>query len=261
MKRVLLALMALTLFSMLTTASVAGELPIITIPKGTTPTIDGVISPGEWTAAGVVTFPTSGGDCTVYFMHDGTALYFAFDVPNADINTPAPEKNSSVQVFIDADHDCAPMPQTDDWRFTISLRTNPLDDDGENQGNGVDWGSWNQPAGWQHAKQVSFVLNRWIAEFRIPFTKVGVEVGDVIGIAFCNAWTNTGDHYWPPPPHPTNYLNPSTWGTGCIDPLVGGIRVPVDKLGLLAPYIGLASIAIVGTVATAVYVKRRNNKK
>jgi hypothetical protein len=37
---------------------------------------------------------------------------------------------------------------------------------------------------------------------------------------------------------------------------VGGIFVPVDKFSLLAPYIGLASAAMIGAVATAVYVKR-----
>jgi hypothetical protein len=42
---------------------------------------------------------------------------------------------------------------------------------------------------------------------------------------------------------------------------VGGIVVPVDKLGLLAPYIGLASTILVGAVATAVYVKRVKRRK
>jgi len=45
---------------------------------------------------------------------------------------------------------------------------------------------------------------------------------------------------------------------------VGGVLVPVDKFGLLAPYIGLAStilVAIVATVATAVYVNRVKHRK
>jgi plastocyanin len=37
---------------------------------------------------------------------------------------------------------------------------------------------------------------------------------------------------------------------------VGGLMVPVDKFGLVAPYIGLASTILVATVATAIYVKR-----
>jgi len=36
---------------------------------------------------------------------------------------------------------------------------------------------------------------------------------------------------------------------------VGGVVVPIDKLGLLAPYIGLASIILVGSVATAICIK------
>lgn len=42
---------------------------------------------------------------------------------------------------------------------------------------------------------------------------------------------------------------------------VGGIVVPADKFGLLAPYIGLASTTIVAAVATAVCVKRVKRRK
>jgi len=42
---------------------------------------------------------------------------------------------------------------------------------------------------------------------------------------------------------------------------VGGISVPVDKFGLLAPYIGLASTILVTTVATVIYVKRVKRRK
>ena len=37
---------------------------------------------------------------------------------------------------------------------------------------------------------------------------------------------------------------------------VGGVWVPVDKFGLLAPYVGVASTIVVATAATAIYVKR-----
>ena len=42
---------------------------------------------------------------------------------------------------------------------------------------------------------------------------------------------------------------------------VGGIVLPVDKITLLAPYIGLASTIIVGTAVTAVCVKRVRRRK
>jgi len=42
--------------------------------------------------------------------------------------------------------------------------------------------------------------------------------------------------------------------------VIGGIAFPVDKLALLAPYIGLASTILVATAATAIYVKRRKER-
>jgi len=42
---------------------------------------------------------------------------------------------------------------------------------------------------------------------------------------------------------------------------VGGIVVPVDKFGLLAPHIGVASTILVAAVATAIYVKRVKRRK
>ena len=42
---------------------------------------------------------------------------------------------------------------------------------------------------------------------------------------------------------------------------VGGVWIPVDKLGLLAPYIGLASTIIAATAATAIYARRVKRRK
>jgi cell wall-associated NlpC family hydrolase len=44
-------------------------------------------------------------------------------------------------------------------------------------------------------------------------------------------------------------------------PGVGGIVIPVDKLALLTPYIGLASTIVVAAVATVIYVKRVKHRK
>jgi hypothetical protein len=43
--------------------------------------------------------------------------------------------------------------------------------------------------------------------------------------------------------------------------VVGGTVIPIDRLGLLAPYIGLASTIAVAAVATTVYVRRRKEKQ
>jgi hypothetical protein len=50
--------------------------------------------------------------------------------------------------------------------------------------------------------------------------------------------------------------------THTIKSSVGGIVIPMDKLSLLAPYIGLASTIVVAAVATVLYGKRlRRNKE
>jgi len=55
---------------------------------------------------------------------------------------------------------------------------------------------------------------------------------------------------------------PATEGTVVLPPApVGGVWIPVDKFGLLAPYIGLASTILVATAATAIYVKRARRRK
>jgi len=44
-------------------------------------------------------------------------------------------------------------------------------------------------------------------------------------------------------------------------PGVGGVVVPIDKFGLLAPYIGLSSTILVATVAASIYAKRVKRRK
>jgi len=54
---------------------------------------------------------------------------------------------------------------------------------------------------------------------------------------------------------------PATGNTLVLPPSVGGVVAPIDKLALLAPYIGLASAIVVATVAVAIYVKRVKHRK
>ena len=58
---------------------------------------------------------------------------------------------------------------------------------------------------------------------------------------------------------PGGYGSDDLWMSKCTT--VGGVWVPVDKFGLLAPYIGLASTVLVATVATAIYIKRVKRRK
>lgn len=71
-------------------------------------------------------------------------------------------------------------------------------------------------------------------------------------------------------PHGEQTINSISWyetvtyWLNATEKSVGGIWVPVDKFGLLAPYIGLASTIIVATAATAataIYVKHVKHRK
>jgi len=249
MKRILTAVAIIALISMLTVVGSASP-DEISVPRahGGTPTVDGSVSSEEYAGvqAGYVTFPTKGGEtCEVFFVHGLFTLYVGFIVPNTDTD-------SGVQVFLDPEYNKGTAPQTDDWRFTISLRDYP-NDYGENQGNGVDWGSWLPPDGWDGDHQVGD--GNWTAEFAIPAKKLGSATGvfKKMGIAFCNCWTSS-DHYWP---GDADWMNPESWGTAIFLQYVGGVAVAIDKIGLLAPYIGLVSTIVIATVATTIYVKRR----
>jgi hypothetical protein len=54
---------------------------------------------------------------------------------------------------------------------------------------------------------------------------------------------------------------PITVDTVVSPPSVGGLWFPIDEVGLLVPYVGLASAILVAVVATAVYVKHRKEKQ
>jgi hypothetical protein len=57
----------------------------------------------------------------------------------------------------------------------------------------------------------------------------------------------------------------TAWGNQvrarCVNNMsVGGIQIPVDKLGLLTPYIGLAAVIIFSILITALFIKRSNKE-
>ncbi|MCJ7424580.1 hypothetical protein MUP01_09990 [Candidatus Bathyarchaeota archaeon] len=106
------------------------------------------------------------------------------------------------------------------------------------------------PSGWTYTTDGETYLNVTVSP---PITEEGVY----------------GPYSWETPSDISQF-NWETYGpTGNLlesgvftpEPVVGGIVVPVDKFGLLAPYIGLASTAMIGVIATAVYVKRAKRRK
>jgi len=89
-----------------------------------------------------------------------------------------------------------------------------------------------------------------MAAIKFSTEKPPPEVGTTISITFARYRDSDGTAYYP-----------AKKGTVVLPPPVGGVWVPVDKLSLLAPYIGLASTIIVATAATAIYVKHVKRRK
>ena len=67
---------------------------------GSTPTIDGTISAGEWTDASTITLTLPDGTCTVYVKQNFTHLNIAFHVPDDTYDT-----SDLCSVFFDTAHD------------------------------------------------------------------------------------------------------------------------------------------------------------
>jgi SSS family solute:Na+ symporter len=129
----------------------AGEFPReLTAYTGTTPTLDGVISPGEWDDATAFTnagwipqfSPTTDSkDLSLkgYVKHDAKRLYFAFDVTDDvlyGIDTPRwlPDENPRAHEFSRAG-----FPWFGDEMELLINATNHWDGDEDSAGNGSSW--------------------------------------------------------------------------------------------------------------------------
>jgi len=173
---------------------------------GTTPTIDGTISDGEWDDASTVTFPVFEPEtdnvkytCTVYVKQNGTHLHVAFDIPDT---TYEPDDDQSV-VLLDVNHLGGTWPQTDD--FWLRVWRNETKD--ELLGTGSGW-TPATPAGWTAAK--SEVNGGFQTEYSITYSKISVTAGQAktLGVMF-KTWDGFADASgWPTGSSP---FSPGTW--------------------------------------------------
>jgi hypothetical protein len=236
-----------------------------------TPTIDGVFGGGEWSDATVVDLqaedPGNEIEAYVYFKNDGDYLYALVDVAG-DMTEGGDESTLS----FDTGHDAA---YTDGHEDTFSWHFTEFD----------HW-VWNSTAG-QHVPCCHFdtmlpqhtglagaigfgpspnnAVNHVIYEYRIPLALILASPGDTIGFAmdgemgpFLGIYdedTDRGDQ-WP-------FLR---WDVISIDEYgdlilaggaivgVGGEAYAVNKVSILAPWLGLALVLAVGG---GILVRRR----
>lgn len=184
-------------------------LSVIDIPFGSPVMIDGTIATGEWSDAVLKRFTVDNQvDITVMIKHDGANLLAAYWYQfEQDENLCFPE------LLIDIGNDKSESWSSNDWWFHVSGT------DCEAQGTYDVWYDCSviQPD-WQGVPNFAMVpdpppLDTF--EIRIPFSKLGVSVGETIGLAFRAEYVPLTYGYWPPE---ATVGSPATWGTAILKP-------------------------------------------
>lgn len=166
----------------------------ISIPSGTTPTIDGIISSGEWSDACLIQVLTNGFYNDIYIKHSATNLFIAFDSPYS----------GSTGIYFDKLHNGGTSPQPDDiW---IHGSAGPF----EFIGNGSNtWQQQSTTSNW------NYIVNQTtqISEYQILLSKFGItsETNTSIGILFSLIdWSNGNEITYPSGGY-LNCKNPDSW--------------------------------------------------
>ncbi len=161
---------------------------------GSTPTIDGTISGGEWSDANTVTFSNSQGIVIVYFKHNSYGLLVAFDIPEPD-----PLDSG---VAFDPNHDGIAGGND----YFLERNTNRYD-----TRTGLDYGNHDTspPVGWE-ANFTQYAIN-WQVEYNISFGLLSITSGvdKTFGIAFHTLGGSGAQEYdWPTT---CNIIDPMTF--------------------------------------------------
>jgi len=184
----------------------------LTVSHGTSPTIDGIISTGEWNDATIKTYQVGTSPnimtVTVYIKHNGSdTLYIAQNMPNM-------LSGDRDLVMFDKNNNGGSYPLVDDFMLNkYHCLGGPYL---EGQANGSDW-NWITPSGWICALTGSdYSSNQGQIEFAISFAKLGITSGIQKTIGFGIIFGDYQSPYdpstiwgWPANRHPEK---PNTWG-------------------------------------------------
>lgn len=152
--------------------------PPIEAVYGTTPTIDGTISAGEWDDASTTTFDGPSGTCIVYVKQDGSNLYIGINIPDT-----TPDSLDRFEVCLDTNDDEGVAPNTDDYLFFIYRPLSGYFAE-EYIGDGVNWIP-QTISGWTGAASLN-PTSLYVVELSIGYSKLGVTPGIAkqLGIEF-----------------------------------------------------------------------------
>ena len=174
---------------------------VIIVQSGTPPTIDGTISPGEWSPSeNLVYFDGPSGWVNLWFKHSNDSLYIGVSIADNTYNT-----GDKFNMQIDVNHDGGSTPQTDDVRMYCQRDPAIIR---EENGTGTGWGASTTPSGWSAA--LNTTADKWEIEFNISYTKLGIVAGfnKRLGIQF-GVWDfGVQWYYWP---SGGDMNSPDTW--------------------------------------------------
>lgn len=185
-----------------------GDADMVDAPYGITPTVNGIISPGEYAGAGKIVFPGYNGDIEAFVRQNASSLFISIDSPDT---TPYPISSGggtgpAFQIILDTNNDKSTSPQTDDYQLILKKDGSII----EYQGDGSGWGNVGT-GNWNAASYSTFW--GWQAEFEIAFSKLGITppATQTIGFSITEVWTSSWpqDGYWP---ENCDCDNPSSWG-------------------------------------------------
>ena len=241
---------------------------------GAPPNINGVFGPGEWSDAAVVDFqaadPNNELEAYAYFKNNADFLYIAVDVPDdtSEDDGSGGDSDATTLAF-DTGHDGVYTEGHDDT-FAIEAGTTWHIDWEDNGVDGIHCSPFDTGlplhsglAGeWGFGPSPNSGADHRIYEYRIPLALLLASVGDTLGFSM-------GGYYWMGIYDATSDLGNQwpflAWEPIFVDdygdlvlatPPVGGELYPVDKLGILTPWIGLAALFIGGLTWFALRQRR-----
>ena len=179
------------------------------LPRGAPVTVDGVLAAGEWNDAMTRRFAVGDHmEITVMTKHDGSNLLAAWRYEFLDA-----EHLCIPEILIDVGNDKAGTWSSDDWWFHVSGT------DCEAHGTYEVWNDCSvvQPD-WEGVPNFALGPNPPILdtfEIRIPFVKLGIAAGDVIGLAFRAEYVQYQYGFWPPE---AVIESPASWSTMRLEP-------------------------------------------
>jgi hypothetical protein len=201
----------------------------ISVPFGTTPTIDGIKSSGEWNDAFLIQVLTNGFYNDIYIKHSATHLFVAFESPYA----------GSTGIYLDKLHNGGLSPQPDDiW---IHGSAGPF----EFLGNGSNtWQQQSSTSNW------NFTVNttNQLSEYQILLSKLGIASGTntMLGVLFSFidwSMSHTDEITWPSGGY-SNCINPDSWANMIIS-LSTSINENTESINKISIYPNLATEFII----------------